>query len=134
MEAHNEEVVKRAQEGLLLLAELTKQAATLGHLGNLYTERYYEKSSYRDAQQTGIEWVRECLGRPRYFYKMFRMTPKVFMTLHDILVSTYGFKLTDNVSSIASLAMFSWIVGGPQAFVQVENRFVRRLIFFRLIL
>ena len=31
------------------------------------------------------------------------------------------------VSSIESLAMFLWIVGGPQAFAQVENCFVRSL-------
>ena len=77
--------------------------------------------------RSGIEWVRECLGRPRYFYKMFRMAPKVFMTLHDMLVSTYGLKSTNNVSSVESLAMFLWIVGGPQAFAQAENRFVRSL-------
>lgn len=122
-----EDVAKKAQDGLLLLAELSKQAATLGHLGNLYTERYYDKGSYRDAQQTGIQWVTECLGRPRYFYKMFRMTPKVFMALHDMLVSNYGLRSTSNVSSVESLAMFLWIVGGPQAFAQAENRFVRSL-------
>jgi hypothetical protein len=127
MAAHMEEVARKAQEGLLLLAELSNQAATLGHLGNLYTERYYDKSAYRDAQQTGIEWVMECLGRPRYFYKMFRMTPKVFMALHDMLVSTYGLRSTNNVSSVESLAMFLWIVGGPQSFAQAENRFVRSL-------
>ena len=30
-----------------------------GHLGSLCTERHYAKSAYRDAQQTGIEWVTE---------------------------------------------------------------------------
>jgi hypothetical protein len=127
MAAHMEEVARKAQEGLLLLAELSNQAATLGHLGNLYTERYYDKSAYIDAQQTGIEWVMECLGRPRYFYKMFRMTTKVFMALHDMLVSTYGLRSTNNVSSVESLAMFLWIVGGHQSFAQAENHFVRSL-------
>jgi hypothetical protein len=32
-----------------------------------------------------------------------------------------------HVSSIESLAMFLWIVGGPQSFAQVENRFTRSL-------
>uniref|UniRef100_A0A452Y209 Uncharacterized protein n=1 Tax=Aegilops tauschii subsp. strangulata TaxID=200361 RepID=A0A452Y209_AEGTS len=71
--------------------------------------------------------VMECYGRPQYFYKMFRMSTDVFMALHDLLVSTYGLTSTTNVSSIESLAMFLWIVGGPQSFAQVENRFVRSL-------
>jgi hypothetical protein len=55
------------------------------------------------------------------------MSTDVFMSLHDLLVSTYGLKSTNHVSSIESLAMFLWIVGGPQAFCQAENRFVRSL-------
>ena len=55
------------------------------------------------------------------------MSTEVFMSLHDLLVSTYGLKSTNNVSPIESLAMFLWIVGGPQAFCQAENRFVRSL-------
>ena len=55
--------------------------------------------------------------------KMFRMSPDIFMSLHDLLVSTYGLTSTIHVSSIESLAMFLWIVGGPQAFVQAEDKF-----------
>jgi hypothetical protein len=55
------------------------------------------------------------------------MSTDVFMSLHDLLVSTYGLKLTNHVSSIESLAMFLWIVGGPRAFCQAENHFVRSL-------
>jgi hypothetical protein len=36
----------------------------------------------------------------------FCMTPDVFTTLHDLLVSTYRLKSTNNVSSIESLAIF----------------------------
>ena len=55
------------------------------------------------------------------------MSTVVFMSLHNLLVSTYGLKSTNNVSSIESLAMFLWIAGGPQVFCQAENRFVRSL-------
>jgi hypothetical protein len=51
------------------------------------------------------------------------MNPDVFMSLHDLLVSTYGLKSTRNVA----LTMFLWIVGGPQSFSQAENRFERSL-------
>jgi hypothetical protein len=72
--------------------------------------------------------VNRCFaGRDRYFYKMFQMNPDVFMSLHDLLVSAYGLKSTRNVSSVESLAMFLWIVGGPQSFSQAENRFERSL-------
>ena len=54
---------------------------------------------------------------------MFRMSPNIFMSLHDLLVSIYGLTSTINVSSIESLAMFLWMVGGPQAFAQDEDKF-----------
>jgi hypothetical protein len=56
---------------------------------------------------------------------MFQMSPNVFMALHDLLVSSYDLTSTRNVTSIESLAMFLWIVGGPQSFSQAENRFER---------
>ena len=55
------------------------------------------------------------------------MSTEVFTPLHELLVSTYGLTSTDNVSSIESLAMFMWIVEGPQSFSQAENRFTRSL-------
>jgi hypothetical protein len=55
------------------------------------------------------------------------MNPDVFMSLHNLLVSAYGLKSTRNVSSVEALAMFLWIVGGPQSFSQAENRFERSL-------
>ena len=119
-------MARKGQEGLELLAKLAKQAAIMGNLGNLYVQRYLNKT-YKDAKKTGLEWVMECYGRPRYFYKVFRMNPEVFMALHDLLVSTYGLTSTSNVSSIESLAMFLWIVGGPQSFAQAKNHFVRSL-------
>ena len=53
------------------------------------------------------------------------MSTEVFTTLHELLVSTYGLTSTNSVSSIESLAMFLWIVGGPQSFSQAENHFTR---------
>jgi hypothetical protein len=65
-----------------------------------------------------------CFNRLRYFY-MFRMKPDVFKALHDLLVSSYGLKLTHIITSTESLAMFLLIVGGPQSFSQAENCFVQ---------
>ena len=58
-----EEVAKKGQEGFKVLAELGKQAAIMGNLGNLYVDRYLNKI-YRLPQQTGLQWVMECYGRP----------------------------------------------------------------------
>ena len=51
------------------------------------------------------------------------MSPNILMSVHDLIVSTYGLTSTINVSSIESLAMFLWMVGGPQAFAQDEDKF-----------
>jgi hypothetical protein len=55
------------------------------------------------------------------------MSLNVFMALHDLLVSSYGLTSTRNVTSIESLAMFLWIVGGPQSFSQAANHFERSI-------
>ena len=115
------------QKRLLQLAELSQYAAVIGEMGSSYNERYLHKREYRETPETGIQWVMRCMGRPRYFYKMFRISIEVFTALHELLVSTYGLTSTNNVSSTESLAMFLWIVGGPQSFSQVENRFTRSL-------
>jgi hypothetical protein len=121
-----EEATKNGHRGLHLLAELSKQAATIGQLEDVQSQRYLQKGEYRDAGQSGIDWVNRCFaGRARYFYKMFRMNPDVFMSLHDLLEPAYGLKSTRNISSVEALAMFLWIVGGPQSFSQAENRFER---------
>ncbi|BAF28583.2 Os11g0599400, partial [Oryza sativa Japonica Group] len=121
------DVAKEGQKGLLMLADLAQHASIMGEMANLYTERYLQKGAYRQTPETGIQWVMRLMDRPRYFYKMFRMSPEIFHALHDLLVSTYGLSSSNNVSSIESLAMFLWIVGGPQSFSQVESHFTRSL-------
>jgi hypothetical protein len=46
------------------------------------------------------------LAHPRYFYKVFRMTLEVFISLHVLLVSTYDLKSTSNVSSVVTSHIF----------------------------
>ncbi|WVZ53935.1 hypothetical protein U9M48_004820 [Paspalum notatum var. saurae] len=48
-----------------------------------------------------------------------------FHSLHDLLVNSYGLKSTNKFSSTEALGMFLWMVGAPQSFRQVENRFTR---------
>jgi hypothetical protein len=127
MDDRMEELAKNGQKALLLLAELSQHAATLGEMANLYTERYLNKGKYRETPETRLQWVMRCFDQPKYFYKMFWMSTEVFMALHELLTSNYELISTHNVSSTESLAMFMWIVGGPQSFSQAENHFTRSL-------
>ena len=43
-----EDLAKNGQKGLLLLAELSQQAAITGEMGYQYTERYLHKGKYRE--------------------------------------------------------------------------------------
>jgi hypothetical protein len=52
-----EEAAKNGYRGLHLLAELSKQAATIGQLEDVHSQRYLQKCEYRDAGQSGIDWV-----------------------------------------------------------------------------
>lgn len=79
MDTELQELIKKGYKDLQLLAELSNQAASLGSLADQYSTRYLNKSEYRDPQQSGIEWFEECLAYPKQFYKMFRMTPEVFL-------------------------------------------------------
>ena len=67
----------------------------------------------------------EKLGRPKSCYKMFRMYPDVFLSLHGFLVSNYHLESTSEMNSLECLGMFLWMLGGPQTFIQAEDRFVR---------
>jgi hypothetical protein len=125
MDVDMKELVKNGYKGLHLFAEMSKHAATIARLDDQYSERYFNKSEYIIPQQSGIEWVEECFGLPRHFYKMFRMSIEMFWSLHDLRLSTYGLKSTSNVSFVESLAMFLYIVGGPQSFSHAETRFSR---------
>jgi hypothetical protein len=74
---------------------------------------------------TGYEWVTTTMNRPKACYKMFRLRRPIFDNLHEALTRNYGLQSTTGMSSIECLAMFLWIVGGPQSIRQVENRFER---------
>jgi hypothetical protein len=62
----------------------------------------------KEDPEYGYNWVMKCFKRPRQFYKMFRMSTEIFMSLHDLLVSSYGLISSRNVTSIESLAILLW--------------------------
>jgi hypothetical protein len=48
MDPKIEELIKKGYKGLQLLAELSKQAASIGYQAEEYSTRYLNKSEYRD--------------------------------------------------------------------------------------
>ena len=74
---------------------------------------------------SGIQWVEERLKDPKRFYKSFRMRRSVFRMLHAILVARYGLMSTIQMSSVESLALFLWMVGGHATNSQAADRFER---------
>ena len=61
---------------------------------------------------------------------MFRMSPDMFHSLHDVLVESYGLKSNSKSASIEALealGMFLWMVEAPQYVRQAEDRFERSL-------
>lgn len=92
----DDEASKRRKR-LARLASLAYQVACMGQIGNHYTVTNLTRQPYRIPQQTGYEWVMECLGRKRSCYKMFRMNRDVFNSLHNVLVSHYGLESSREV-------------------------------------
>jgi hypothetical protein len=54
-----------------MLAELAQHAAIMGEMGELYNKQYLHRDDYMQMTEIEIQWVTRCMGRPRYFYKMF---------------------------------------------------------------
>ena len=74
---------------------------------------------------SGIQWVEARLKDSKKFYKSFRMRRSVFRMLHAILVAKYGFQSSSQMSSVESLALFLWMLGGPATNSQAADRFER---------
>jgi hypothetical protein len=81
--------------------------------GMYYSDTYMNKSARSEPEETGHDWVMRTLNNHKTCYKMFKMTKLVFDCLHETLVDNYELKSTMGKSSIESLAMFLWAVGGP---------------------
>ena len=80
--------VGKGQHALLLWNELSQHATILGNFSNLYNECYFHKGEYRslDALESVFQGIIRLMNHPIQFYKVFRMSPAVFMALHDLLV------------------------------------------------
>ena len=96
-------------------------------IGTYHLENMANRKEYRQAKESGYDWVIRTLGHSTECYNMFRMERAVFDSLHNLLVQSYGLRSTRRMSSVESLAMFLWMVSAPQSIRQAENRFVRSM-------
>jgi hypothetical protein len=94
-----------------------------------HIDKYYNRYNYRDLSTTmsGLEWVEQKLADRKRCYNMFRMTPDMFYSLHDLLVDKYELKSSTKSTSIEALGMFLWMCGAPQSVRQAEDIFERSL-------
>jgi hypothetical protein len=106
--------------------QMTRQTANAANMFAIYyCDTFVNKAERREPEVTGYEWATTTMNRPKACYKMFRLRSPVFDNLHEALTRNYGLQSATGMSSIEYLAMFLWIVGGPQFIRQVENRFER---------
>jgi hypothetical protein len=104
---------------------MSRVAHATNMFGMYYSDTYMNKSSRIEPEETSHDWVMITLNNHKGCYKMFRMMRPVFYCLHETLVDNCVLKSTMGMSSIESLAIFLWTVGGPQFDSQVKNRFQR---------
>jgi hypothetical protein len=77
----------------------------------LHIDKHLTRAEYRQRAMTGFEWVQRKLEDMKARYSMFRMSPTMFLRLHDLLVQSYGLKSSSKSNLVEVLGMFLWMVG-----------------------
>jgi hypothetical protein len=88
-----------------------------------YFMTYYDKNPPRTSILNGYAWVLETLKTPGESHRMFRLNEKLFIQLHDLLVTDYGLKSSIHISSLEFLAIFLCIYGQNRSNISVQNTF-----------
>jgi hypothetical protein len=85
---------------------------------------YCDKNPRRTSILSGYAWVLETLNTPDESHRMFRMNERLFIKLHDLLVSDYGLKSSIHMSSLEPLTIFLCICGQNRSNILVQNTFL----------
>ena len=72
----------------------------------MHIDKYLSRAEYMVPKMSGIEWVHAKLASEKSCYNMFRMTPIMFFSLHDLLTEKYGVKSTMKSTYFEALGMF----------------------------
>jgi hypothetical protein len=84
---------------------------------------YCDKNHLRTSVLSGYAWVLETLKTHGESHRMFRMNERLFIQLHDFLVTQYGLKSSIHMSSLESLAIFLCVCGQNRSNTSVQNTF-----------
>jgi hypothetical protein len=84
---------------------------------------YYDKNPLRTYVLNGYAWVLETQKTPGESHMMFRMNERLFIQLHDLLVTDYGLKSSIHMSSLESLAILLCFCGQNRSNTSVHDTF-----------
>jgi hypothetical protein len=70
-----------------------------------YYMTYCDKNPPRTSVLSGYAWVLETLKTPGESHRMFKMNERLFIQLHDLLITQYGLNSSIHMSSLKSLTI-----------------------------
>jgi hypothetical protein len=88
-----------------------------------YFITYIDKNPPRTSILSGYAWVLETVDTPGESHRMFMMNERLFIQLHDLLVTNYGLKSSIYMNFLESLAIFLCIYGQNRSNTLVQNTF-----------
>jgi hypothetical protein len=71
-----------------------------------HVDKYCSRRPYKTPPLTGEEWVQNKLADDEACYNVFRMTPRMFHSLHELLTRDYGLKSSRKSTSMEALGIF----------------------------
>jgi hypothetical protein len=76
-----------------------------------HVDKYCSRRPYRTPPLSGEDWVQNKLADEEACYDMFRMSPRMFLRLHELLIKDYGIKSSRKSTSLEALGIFLWVCG-----------------------
>jgi hypothetical protein len=92
-------------------------------LAQKYMELYLDKNPQRVANTSGMGWLLFVLKTPGECHTQLRMNTKIFMDLHDLLVSRYGLQSSMHINTYEAPAIFLFVCDGNESNSRTQNCF-----------
>jgi hypothetical protein len=79
-----------------------------------YVELYLDRNLQRVANMSGMEWALFILKTPGECHAQLRMNIKIFMDLHDLLVSRYALQSSMHINTYEVPVIFLFVCFGNE--------------------